>query len=219
VRSGSGNSPIEDPLNFLAKAIVKLYSIWVSVFYPFASKGDKFSLHFTCQISRRRSRRISLGRSVSLRDHVWLNPADSNSEGEPLIVIDDNCAVGSNTIISAKNLIRLERDVLVGQFVLIQDHNHAYEDPTIPIVDQGITEGGTIRIGQGSWIGRGSAIICPKGELIIGEHSVVGANSVVLRSIPPYCVVFGAPARVVRQFDPVRRTWVIGSNQDPVAID
>ena len=42
--------------------------------------------------------------------------------------------------ISAKNRIHLERDVLVGQQVLIVDHNHAYEDITIPIVNQGITE-------------------------------------------------------------------------------
>jgi acetyltransferase-like isoleucine patch superfamily enzyme len=68
-----------------------------------------------------------------------------------------------------RNRIHLERDVLVGQQVIIVDHNHGYEDLTLPVVKQGITEGGRIRIGQGSWIGRGAAIICPKGELIIGS--------------------------------------------------
>lgn len=219
MRTMNGKSPIEDPLNLLAKALAKLYSIWVSAVYPFASNGGKLSLHFTSQISRKRAPRIRLGSSVSLRDHVWLNPADSSSTGEPLITIDDNCAIGSNTIISGKNSVHLERDVLVGQFVLIQDHNHGYEDPTLPIVDQGITEGGTIRIGQGSWIGRGSAIISPKGDLTIGRNCVVGANSVVLRSIPPYSVVFGAPARIIRRFDPVKEKWVIGSNRDVSAED
>ena len=48
----------------------------------------------------------------------------------PLIVIDDNCHIGYGSIISAKNRIHLERDVLVGQQVIIVDHNHAYEDIT-----------------------------------------------------------------------------------------
>jgi len=35
----------------------------------------------------------------------------------------------------------------------------------------------------------------------IGEHAVIGANSVVTSDVPAYCVAVGAPARVVRQLD------------------
>ena len=79
-----------------------------------------------------------------------------------MIVLDDNCHIGYGRILSAKNQIHLERDVLVGQQVVILDHNHAYEDITTPISNQGITEGGRIRIGQGTWIGRGAAILCKR---------------------------------------------------------
>jgi acetyltransferase-like isoleucine patch superfamily enzyme len=113
-------------------------------------------------------------------------------------------------MISAKNRIHLERDVLVGQQVVILDHNHAYEDITTPIVYQGITKGGRVRIGQGSWIGRGSAIICARGELTIGRNCVVAVNSVVMRSIPDYSVVFGSPATIVKQYDPETRAWRMG---------
>ena len=93
------------------------------------------------------------------------------------------------------------------------DHNHEYEDLTEPILKQGITEGGRIRIGQGSWIGHGAAIICPKGELIIGRNCVAAVYSVLARSIRDYSLVVGMPARIVRQYDPETRAWRIGRNE------
>jgi carbonic anhydrase/acetyltransferase-like protein (isoleucine patch superfamily) len=53
-------------------------------------------------------------------------------------------------------------------------------------------------------------IICEEGELIIGRHSVVGANCVITRSIPPYSVVAGDPARIVKQYDFAQNKWVLG---------
>ena len=200
----------EDPLRFLPRILNKLHSTWVSLTYPFASKGRKLDLHFTSVLSRKHASRIGFGNSVSLRKDAWLNVADVNASNEPAIVIEDNCAIGTNTIISARNLIHIERDVLIAQWVLIVDHNHAYEDINIPIVKQGITEGGRIRIGQGSWIGRGAVILCPKGELTIGRNCVVAANSVVTRSIPDYSLVAGLPARIIRQYDSETKTWRIG---------
>lgn len=207
--------PFPDPLELLPRGLTKLYSIWVSLIYPFASIGRNVSFHHTSQLDRRRSFRISLGDSVSLRKDAWLNVADDSldREAEPAIVLEDNCHIGYGSIISAKNRIHLERDVLVGQQVIIVDHNHAYEDITIPVVKQDITEGGRIRIGQGSWIGRGAAIICPKGELVIGRNCVIAVNSVVTRSIPDYSVVVGMPARIIRQYDPETRSWRIGRNE------
>ena len=200
----------KDPLDLLPRGLTKLNSIWISLVYPFASKGRNLSFHFTSHLDRQRSVRISLGNSVSLRKDAWLNVATDDPTGEPVIVIDDNCSIGYGTMISAKNRIHLERDVLVGQQVVILDHNHAYEDITTPISQQGITEGGRIRIGQGSWIGRGSAIMCARGELTIGRNCVVAVNSMVTRSIPDYSVVFGSPATIIRQYDPETRSWRLG---------
>ncbi len=199
-----------DPLLLLPKVLTKLFSIWVSLTYPFASKGRNLSLHFTSELDRQRSTRISLGNSVSLRKDSWLNVATEDPTGEPVIVIDDNCTIGNGSIISAKNEIHLERDVLVAQQVIMLDHNHEYEDITTPVRKQGVNQGGRIRIGQGSWIGRGAAIICPRGELTIGRNCVVGIGSVVMGSIPDYSVVFGSPATIIRQYDPETRAWRIG---------
>jgi acetyltransferase-like isoleucine patch superfamily enzyme len=200
----------EDPLRFLPWGLTQLYSWWVSLIYPFASKGRNLDVHYMSQLTRTRASRISLGNSVSLKKGAWLNVATEDTEGEPVIVIEDNCNIGTDSIISAKNLIHLEPYVLVAQSVLMVDHNHGYEDITVPIVKQGITEGGRIRIGWGSWIAHGAAILCPKGELTIGRNCVIAANSVVTRSIPDYSLVAGLPARIIRQYDPESKTWRMG---------
>jgi maltose O-acetyltransferase len=52
-----------------------------------------------------------------------------------------------------------------------------------------------IVIENGVWIGAGSIIL---GGVRIGQHSVIGAGSVVVRDIPPRCVAVGSPCRAIR---------------------
>jgi acetyltransferase-like isoleucine patch superfamily enzyme len=152
---------------------------------------------------------IWLGNSVIIWNDVWLN-IHGDSENELRIVIDDNCTLGARSMISAKNSVHIERNVIFATSVLIQDHNHAYEDITLPIRDQGVTPGGRIRIEEGCWIGQGAAIVCNEGELVVGRNSVIGANSLVTKSVPPYSVIVGNPGRVARRFDVARGVWVGG---------
>jgi acetyltransferase-like isoleucine patch superfamily enzyme len=184
--------------------------MWLCATYPFVAVGSNLSIHYTCRVDRAVSNQIRLGNSVLVGKDTWLNVI-SDPGPEARIVIDDNVGIGGRCQISAKNLIHLERDVIVAASVLIMDHNHAYEDIDVPIRDQGVTAGGIIRIEQGSWIGQGASIVCNEGELVIGRNSVIGANALVTRSVPPYSVFVGNPGRIARQYDPVKRTWVMGS--------
>lgn len=206
----SKRRPLPDPWQLLPRALTKLNSIWISLTYPFASKGRNLSFHFTSELDRQRAVRISLGSSVSLKKDAWLNVATEDPTGEPVIVIDDNSHLGYGSIVSAKNRIHIERNVIIAQSVLIIDHNHFYEDVGLPVMEQGLNDGGRIRIGEGSWIGHGAAIICPRGELTIGRNCVVAANAVVTRSVPPYSVVFGSPATIIRHYDPETQAWHLG---------
>jgi acetyltransferase-like isoleucine patch superfamily enzyme len=137
--------------------------------------------------------------------------APPEENGEPVIVIDDNCWIARRSTISARNCVHLERDVILSPSVLIADCSHAYEDVTVSIKYQGVTKGGRVRIGEGCWIGQGAVIVCTQGELVLGRNCVVAANAVVTHSFPPYSVISGNPARIVKQFDPVKKMWLLGA--------
>jgi len=199
----------EDPLTFFSRAITKLYSMWLSSTYPFASLGRKLSVQYPCELNKRMAHRIKIGNSVIIRKDAWLNILPEAS-GAVNIVVEDGCLIGARSVVSAKNSIHLEKDVIIATSVLIMDHNHAYEDIHRPIREQGATSGGTIRIEQGCWIGHGASIVCNQGELVIGRNSIVAANTLVTKSFRPYSVIVGNPGRLGRHFDPVKGAWVGG---------
>lgn len=209
----SGSMP-EDPLplKVVPRVLNKIYSVYLSMTRQFLTMGDRVSIHYTTSI--RNPRFTKLGSSVIVDKDVWLHSVQpTKGESGPKLIIDDQCVIGRRSHVAAKNHVHLERDVIVGSSVLIQDHAHQYEDVTVPIRDQGLTEGGRIQVGQGSWIGQGAVIFCGRGELTLGRNCVVSANAVVTRSFPSYSVVSGNPARVVKQFDQVNGIWTIGVNR------
>lgn len=89
-------------------------------------------------------------------------------------------------------------DVLVAANVLITDHDHIFDHPTKPPSVVRELRSAPVIIEDGCWLGYGCVIL--KG-VRIGERSVIGANAVVTRDIPPYSVAVGNPARVIRKIE------------------
>lgn len=208
--SERARTSFEDPLHLIPRILTKLHSLWLSWTYPFASVGHHFSVHYSCDIRRAIAGSIKIGNDVLVGRNGRVDVPQDPTRNEPVIVIDDRCTIGPRATVLAINKIHIERDVIFGPSVLLMDHDHEFKDVTVPIGRQGTTKGGTIRIEEGCWIGFGAAIVCSRGELVIGRNSVVGANSVVTRSVPPCSVVTGNPARVVKRFDPLKGEWVAG---------
>lgn len=123
----------------------------------------------------------------------------------PSIEIGDNVSIGKRCIISTTNTIRIEDSVTIADHVYIAGGVHEYSNPEKGILDQPLIAG-SVTIGQRVWIGYG-AFIAGTGDLSIGEHAVVGANSVVTRSVPPFTIVAGCPARPIKRYDPERGIW------------
>lgn len=95
-------------------------------------------------------------------------------------------------------------NILLAQNVVMSGLNHDYEDPTRPIVEQGFNVK-EIVVEDGVWMGAG-VIVTP--GVRIGKNAVVGAGSVVTRDVPPFSVVVGNPARVVKYFDFTTKKWI-----------
>ena len=115
----------------------------------------------------------------------------------PVVRIGDRCLIGRGTSIIGHLAIEIGDDVYTGMNVYITDQNHGYENLDLSIGKQ-LPNEQPVMIGKNSWIGSG-AIILPGSK--IGDHVVIGANSVVTGEIPSYSVAVGSPARVVRQYD------------------
>jgi len=202
----------EDPLSLVGDALTKSRMMWMRLTYPFENLGLSVSIHYSCDIRRSAANRIRIGDSVYIAPGTWLNIPEISAEAPPAIILDNGCKIGRRCMISAKNSVWLESDVMLGPSVLITDHSHEWSDLDLPIHAQGLTRGGTVRVERNCWLGHGAAIVCTSGELIVGRNTIIGANCVVTRSVPAFSVVAGNPAKIIRQYDSEQGKWVKGTD-------
>jgi acetyltransferase-like isoleucine patch superfamily enzyme len=110
-----------------------------------------------------------------------------------------------NTVIGP---VHIGNHVNTAQNVVVSGLNHNYQDPERRIDEQGVSTS-LITIEDDVWIGANSTVLA---GVTIGRHSIVAAGSVVTRSVPPYSVCAGAPAKVVKQYDFEQKAWVKPAN-------
>lgn len=125
------------------------------------------------------------------------------------IEIGNNFFIGSNTCIHAKEYVFIGDNVIISNNVLITDNNNHPTSPTKrmemskcenyqtdPLWSWENADSAPIYISDNVWIGRDTVIL--KG-VTIGKGSIVGLRAVVTHDVPPYSVVAGNPARVVKK--------------------
>jgi acetyltransferase-like isoleucine patch superfamily enzyme len=130
------------------------------------------SPHPGITISMQKSRGVKIGKNCHISPYVqldWLYPDQ--------ISIEDNVAIGSNTMIFAH--------INIGTNEFFKKEK--YPRKIIPV-----------KIKSGAWINPGSIIIA---GITIGKNSIVSVGSVVVNDVPDYCVVAGNPARVIKKIE------------------
>lgn len=145
---------------------------------------------------------ISIGNSVYIAEYAWL--MGSKILSDKGLVVNDNTVIGHFAHIIAYKEVVIEESVLIADKVFISDCTHNYLDINTPIINQDVSFIKPVIIGEGSWLGEN---VCVCGASI-GKHCVIGANSVVTKDIPDYCVAVGSPAKVVKKYDTEMKVWV-----------
>jgi acetyltransferase-like isoleucine patch superfamily enzyme len=131
---------------------------------------------------------VRIGHNCSFGRNMWLHCGESG-----FFTMGNHSYIGCNAIIGAGGGgIQIGSDVLIGQGVSIHSENHKFQQADELIRLQGITYKGVV-IGDDVWVGSKAVIL---DGVTIGSGVVIGAGAVVSRSIPPYSVAVGVPARV-----------------------
>lgn len=113
--------------------------------------------------------------------------------GEELI-IGNNVGIAQNCFIQVRGRVVLGSDIIIGPGVSIFSENHIFDNPDLPVAVQGEKRTG-VTIEDGVWIGANSIIL---DGVTIAKNSIIAAGSVVSKSFPPYSVVGGVPAKLIK---------------------
>jgi acetyltransferase-like isoleucine patch superfamily enzyme len=137
-----------------------------------------------------RDGRLEVGEHTLFEPNVWITVGD-----EARVRIGSGTFLNLGVMVAALELVEIGSHCMFANGCFVTDSNHRYDDPDKPVPWQGFDSKGPTRIGDNVWLG---ANVVVTSGVTIGERSVIGANSVVTRDIPPYSIAAGAPAKVLR---------------------
>jgi lipopolysaccharide O-acetyltransferase len=137
--------------------------------------------------------------------------AFSNKEKGYLIEFGQNVQVNDYVHIAAVESVKIGNNVLIASKVFITDHNHGnYDDvvhphsnPSIAPQNRSLTAKPVV-IEDNVWIGEFVSILP---GVSIKEGAIIGTMSVVTKTIPPYSIAVGIPARVIKTFNFQTHKW------------
>ncbi|MCS6113304.1 acyltransferase [Shewanella baltica] len=187
---------------FLNKVYRRIYQILWGFFFgrEFHSFGKKSSIYKPRSIQGLKY--IDIGSFTTLMPDAWLL-ALKIDENIPKLIISDRCYIGHSAHIVAVKKVVIEDAVLIADKVYISDNLHSFDAIDIPIIEQKVKFHREVLIKKGAWIGENACIIGAN----VGLNSVVAANSVVTKDVPNFCVVAGAPAKIIKRYCYESQSW------------
>jgi len=159
------------------------------------SDVDKYSdSYFVCAVGASRIRERIISRVKEINPQIrFATVIDPTVEMSELVNIGEGTIICAHTIITVNieigSHVIVNLDCTIGHDAILHDFVTLY--PSVNV--SGITD-----IGHAVELGTGTQIIQAKK---IGEYSIVGAGSVVVKDIPPRCTAVGAPAKPIKFID------------------
>lgn len=141
-----------------------------------------------------------LGENVSIGKGVVLEIYDKymNQRFTPKLTIGNNSSLGDLGHITCINHITIGNNVRMGRKVFISDNAHGASRRDLLDIRPNLRplfSKGPVIIEDCVWVGE---MACIMPGVTIGRGSIIGANAVVTHDVPPYCVVGGNPAKIIK---------------------
>lgn len=162
----------------------------VSLHYPGRIRigdGTGIGRNVALRANTDRSPGIELGKGVSINDAVVINA----NRGQ--VTLGDRAWLGPFCLVYGNGGVTIGRNVLVAGHSSINTVSHSADRCDIPINDQPVVIDPVV-IEDDVWIGLNAVILQ---GVSIGRGTIVGAGAVVNKSIPPWSIAAGVPARVI----------------------
>ena len=150
-------------------------------------------------------RNMYIGDFVRFLDNSRIETVSAwkNQTFTPRLFIGNNTTFEQNAHIIACGDLSIGSNCVFSAFVYVSDCNHGL-DVTNWVMDNPLEYKKT-KIGDYCFVGIGARIMP---GVLLGNHCVVGANSVVTKSFPDYSMIAGNPARLIKKFDPETKQWI-----------
>ena len=168
------------------------------VYKPFFGKFS-FLSYIGKPIYIKNFKKIFIGKQVRIFPNSRIECIGEDAK----IIIHNNVSIGSNLHLTARSILEISKNCTISSNVLITDNQHTYLEIGIHIMNQKSIIKKTF-IGENCFIGTGAVI---DAGTILGKQCIVGANSVVSGLYPDYCVIVGAPGRIVKRYDTNTKEW------------
>ena len=151
--------------------------------------GKNVKIHSDTSLDAGQTGILTIGDRVILDRYAYINASYG------FVRIGAGTAINNFSVVDGTGGVEIGRNVLIGPNVQIISYQHNYRDRSVPIKQQGTTCE-KIEIQDDVWIGAGAVILA---GVVIGQGSVVGAGGVVTKTCPPYSVLAGVPARIIKE--------------------
>lgn len=149
---------------------------------------------------------ISLGQYVRIRNGGRIEGVGKYLDVfyNPSIYIDDFVCIEQNVHLTCAESVYIGKNSAIAANVSITDIHHPYDNINLPIEKQNLVVK-KVFIGEDCKIYNNAVILS---GTIIGKHCTVGANSVVSGVFPDFCVIVGAPAKIIKRYSFEQQAWV-----------
>lgn len=168
--------------------IVKYLFFKIKYFLKYRIKKNSFSFGYNCKLHVGGQLLVFKKLSAAAR-----------------ISFGNNIYIGRNFDFHTGSLISIGNGVVISDFVYMSTVAHGINPQDGLIMEQDWQDKGSIIIGDNTFVGYGVKILP---AVNLGHNCVIGAGSVVAKSFPPYSMIVGNPAKIIKTFDFVKNDWV-----------